>query len=168
MRKNRIIQLVCILLSILFLWFCLKTVLLIRFVPSESMMQTIMPNDILFVNHLAYKHNNIKRGDIIVFSEDGKDVVKRVIGLPDDIIEIKQNVVYVNGEALVEEYVVGNTVSNISSYTVPRDCYFVLGDNRENSNDSRLWDEPFLSKSNIKGRVFVSFGILPKPHIHAY
>jgi signal peptidase I len=117
----------------------------------------------------------IRRGDIIVFKypeDPNRDFVKRTIGLPGETIELRNKVVYVNGKALEESYVrflfpPGDTGAvaefdvrrNYGPVTVPADHYFMMGDNRDNSQDSRYWG--FMPRSYVKGKalfVYFSFG----------
>lgn len=116
-------------------------------VPTESMLPTIKPGDHLIVNRLPYYYRDPLRGEVIVF-EYGKDhLIKRVIGVPGDQIEIKNDEVYVNGQALDESNYISEkmktylfTGSDIKfPYIVPEGYYFVMGDNRLNSKDSRVF-----------------------------
>lgn len=106
----------------------------------------------LLVKKLQYTELN--RGDIVVFQRDGTLYVKRLIGLPGDIIYIDCGDVYVNGCLLEEEYVVH--ADNVSGqYFVPDNSYFLLGDNRANSADSRYWQYPFIEYKDVIGKVVV-------------
>lgn len=128
-------------------------------VPTPSMYPTIKENDRIFVSRI-YKPENLKRGDIVVFYFKEKDerLVKRLIGLPGDKVEIKSDgSVYVNDEKLDEPYV-KNPGGPGGTYDVPKESYFFLGDNRNNSLDSRLWNNPYISSSDILGKAqFVYF-----------
>ncbi|BCZ46624.1 hypothetical protein psyc5s11_26910 [Clostridium gelidum] len=105
-----------------------------------------------------YNMENTKRGSIIVFysQELDKLLVKRLIGIPGDKIEIKDGIVFVNGDRLEEDY-----VKNIDDYNgifeVPEGKYFFLGDNRPNSNDSRFWKNPYILSNDIEGKVQFRF-----------
>lgn len=123
------------------------------YIPSGSMIPTINIEDRLFVSRI-YNYNNLNRGDIIVFysEEFQESMIKRLIGLPGDIIEIKNGVVFVNEEELVEEYVIEK--DEYSGYfEVPEGKYFFLGDNRINSKDSRYWENPYISEKDIEGKA---------------
>ncbi len=124
-------------------------------IPSESMVPTLNVGDRLFVTRI-YNLEKLKRGDILVFhsEEKNEDMIKRLIGLPGDIIVISDGIVTVNGETLDEDYI--GTADNYSGeFTVPEGKYFFLGDNRYWSLDSRYWEEPYIDGSEIKGKAQV-------------
>ena len=136
------------------------------YVPTGSMIPTINENDKGLVS-VIYNTNNMKRGDIIVFysQEFSETFIKRLIGLPGDKIEIKNGIVFINGEQLQENYVKNKDKYN-GTFNVPEGKYFFLGDNRPNSKDSRLWKNPYVNSSDIKGKLqfrfypFKDFGIV--------
>lgn len=129
-------------------------------VPTGSMIATIMPKDKLFVNRL-YNTDNAKRGDVVVFKSEelNEKLVKRLIGLPGDTVEIKSSgEVYINGEKLDEPYAAPNSGCANQIFEVPEDCYFFLGDNRQNSYDARKWENPYINKKYVIGKAeFVFF-----------
>lgn len=142
-----------------------KVVLLNGFIPSASMEPTLMTDNLVIANRLAYNSSKTpQRGDIIVFMKtDEYDfcLVKRVIGLPGDNIKIKDNKVYLNDE-LYDEYGVGNTevlVDGHDEFNVPEGSIFVMGDNRENSLDSRYWDNPYVDLKDVIGKVFLEYSL---------
>lgn len=131
-------------------------------VPSGSMRDTIWEGDRLFGFRLAYKFSEPKRGDIIIFKfpdDETQNYVKRVIGLPNDIVQIKNGCVYINGEELDEPYIKDYILDDGETYTyiVPEDSYFMLGDNRNNSKDSRYWVNTFVKKEKIVAKVVVRY-----------
>lgn len=124
------------------------------YIPSESMVPTLKIGDQLFVTKI-YDTDKIKRGDIIVFYSDELNdlLIKRVIGLPGEIVDIKDGgKVYINGDLLDEPYV-KNTDPKGGTFKVPEGKYLFLGDNRSNSKDSRWWKNPYIDKSDIKGKA---------------
>ncbi|GAA0787862.1 signal peptidase I [Hathewaya limosa] len=123
-------------------------------IPSGSMRPTIMEGDKILVTRV-HNTDKLKRGDIIVFHSDELqlDLIKRLIGLPGDRIEIKENGdLYINGQKQNEPYVV-NQLGIESKFEVPEDKFLFLGDNRANSKDARLWDEPYISKDKVMGKA---------------
>jgi signal peptidase I len=120
-------------------------------VPTGSMIPTININDRLLVTKI-YNTNKLKRGEIVVFKskELNETLIKRLIGLPGDVVEVKDDGVYVNNAKLNEPYVV-NSGGKTGKYTVPEGKYFFLGDNRPISRDSRWWNDPYISASDIMG-----------------
>jgi signal peptidase I len=127
------------------------------YVPSESMLPTIMIGDQIFVTK-SYNKDNIKRGDIMVFysEERGELLIKRVIGLPGEKVEIKgDGSVFINGNVLEEPYVVHKD-NKTASFNVPEGHYLFLGDNRANSLDARYWKNPYISKDAIKGKARIT------------
>jgi signal peptidase I len=136
-----------------------------RYIPSESMVPTLEINDRLIIEKVSYHFHQPERGDIIVFwppetlkQKDPtlKDAfIKRVIGLPGDEVEVRGSKVYINGEALDENYIEAPPNYSLSARQVPQDSYLVLGDNRNNSFDSRYWG--FVPKDHIIGRAVVRF-----------
>ena len=129
------------------------------------MYATLHHSEFVLVNKLAYVRSEPRHGDIIVFNypeDPSEQFVKRVIAVPGDVIEIQQGVVYVNGEKIVEPYVTsgaqiaGLTVRDeLSDRVVPDGAYFVMGDNRRGSRDSREWG--FLPRKFIVGKVWVAY-----------
>ena len=131
-------------------------------VPSGSMRDTIWEGDRLFGFRLAYKFSEPKRGDIIIFKfpdDETQNYVKRVIGLPNDIVQIKNGRVYINGEELDEPYIKDYILDDGETYTyiVPEGSYFMLGDNRNNSKGSRYWVNTFVKKEKIVAKVVVRY-----------
>ncbi len=131
-------------------------------IPSASMEPTIMTGDRIFGWRLAYVTEEIERFDIVIFRypDDKRTLfIKRVIGLPGDVIDIHGGEVYVNGsETPLEDTfcsVQDQTEEGYLTYplTVPEGCYFMLGDNRTNSRDSRYWQNTFVEKDDILGKA---------------
>lgn len=131
-------------------------------VPTGSMKNTIMPNDRLIAFRLSYLFSSPERGDIIVFrAPDDEEMlyVKRIIGMPGETINIIDGKVYINDseQPLDDEYIMEDMLGSFGPYTVPEDSYFMLGDNRNDSQDSRYWDNTFLPKDNILGKAVFKY-----------
>jgi signal peptidase I len=150
------------------------------YIPSESMVPTLQRNDRVLVNKLSYKMHAVHRGDIVVFKAPKnieppvKDLVKRVIGLPGETVSGKDGHVYIDGKQLPEHYL-PNSPNSVSTFpnvkdltpppecpegsapvvpcTLPPNCYWVMGDNRTVSEDSRYFG--CIQKHDIVGRVFI-------------
>ena len=127
-------------------------------IVGSSMSPTYESREVVILNKLQYKLFKIKRFDIISFEYDStKYLIKRVIGLPGDTVEDKDNVLYVNGEEIEEEYLTESiktenfSLASLGYEKIPEDMYLVLGDNREDSLDSR--EIGLISKKDILGKV---------------
>ena len=132
-------------------------------ITGSSMERTLNGGDVVLVYDLAYALGNApQRGDIVecTFPERSGRYVKRLIGLPGDRIEIRENCVYINGEYLSESYV--SSVAEDYAIQLGADDYFVLGDNRADSYDSRAADMGTLKQENIHGRVLMKIAPLRK------
>ena len=134
-------------------------------VPSASMENNIMTGDRLFGNRLAYINEDVKRGDIVIFKfpdDESQLFIKRVIGLPNETVTIIDGKVYINDstEPLNEPYLAQEMVGTFGPYEVPDNCYFMLGDNRNYSRDSRFWENTYVSRDKILGKAL--FRYLPK------
>jgi signal peptidase I len=135
-------------------------------IPSGSMVPTLLPGDRVLVAKFWYWFQEPKRGQIMVFKypvDPQRDFVKRIVGLPGDVIEVRDGVVIVNGTSLSEPYVRNRDMFTLTEstvfpkipFTVPKDSFFVMGDNRPNSQDSRFWG--FVPKQNVRGPAFVRY-----------
>ncbi len=142
--------------------------------PHQVNGQSMEPNfhnaEYLMTDKISYKIGTPKRGDIVVFEAppaaecpdgSGCDFIKRVIGLPGDTVEVKNNHLYVNGEQLIEKYLDDSVLTQAGPYTqhgpitVPEGSYFVCGDNRPHSSDSRYWGP--VEMKLIVGKVFFRY-----------
>jgi len=126
-------------------------------VDGTSMRPTLEDGEFILVNRLAYRFGQVQRGDIIVFhypQEPKEELIKRVIGLPEDEVRIAQGTVSINGEALAEQYIAAPPEYS-GSWTVPEGYLFVLGDNRNNSSDSHQWG--MLPMENVIGRALLIY-----------
>jgi len=162
-----------------------------RVIPSSSMEKTLLIGDHLIMSRIGYDAGipftdlhvtlwrNPKRGQIIIFKPpfdpNQPDYVKRVIGLPGDIVDVREGAVWINGKRLEEPYTQGvsrpaspssyygefTDKGNVFPYKVPPDCYFAMGDNRQNSADSRYWG--CVPRRNIIGTPVIIYMSLDAP-----
>lgn len=149
--------LIAIVLALLFMQFIKPTI-----VQQTSMEPTLHPNDYLLLNKQAYRFSEPERGDIVVFHTDLKTesgteklLIKRIIGLPGETISIMDGGVYIDGNLIKEDYLPDDllTLGEVMDYKIPKSSYFVMGDNRPVSNDSRQLGT--IKKSRFIGKAFV-------------
>ena len=164
---------------------CLRASVVEAFkIPSSSMVPTLEIGDHILVSKLSYglrlplktdtlfNYSLPDRGDVVVFTkpddpltpeedESDKNIVKRVVGLPGDLVEVRGTKVYINDKEYKgdSQYAVWSSggVRDFPPTYVPENKVFLLGDNRDHSKDSRYWPDPFLSVSRIKGRAFIIY-----------
>lgn len=135
----------------------------VRYIPSESMTPTLQVGDRLIVEKLIYRLHPPKRGDIVVFKAPPElkarnlndDMIKRVIGIPGDVVVINRGTGFVNGQEIAQPYVQNSADYSYGPVKVPADSYFVLGDNRNHSYDSHIWG--FLPRKDIIGQAIFRF-----------
>jgi len=132
-----------------------------RYIPSSSMYPTLQIQDRLLINKLSHRFGELQRGDIIIFRPPPSvptrsDHVKRLIALPGDIVEVTNGVVYINGEAVQEDFIYGPPNYEIPPTEVPENSLFVLGDHRNFSNDSHQWVD-WVTKDDVRGKVFFRY-----------
>ena len=149
-----------IVLTIIFalvLFFLLQATVQSFIVVGVSMKPNFESGQRLLVNKATYYFHEPERGDVLIFKSPGSirdDYIKRLIGLPGDTVEIKNKAVFVNGDKLDETYIRNPPNYTIKEQKIPEDSYFVLGDNRNNSNDSHNgWVVP---RQNIIGKAWLS------------
>ncbi|HPF44258.1 MAG TPA: signal peptidase I [Syntrophomonadaceae bacterium] len=132
-----------------------------RIIPTGSMLPTVQLQDRVMVNKFIYRFTELQRGDVIVFAppeaiHSPDDYLKRVIGLPGETVEMKDGNVYINGQALNEPYIAEAVNYEFGPVVVPDDSLLVLGDNRNSSFDSHLWNA-WLKKDHVKGKAFMIY-----------
>ena len=136
-----------------------------RYIPSDSMLPTLETGDRLVNEKISYRFTSPKFGDIVVFqpppelqsrgySQD-QAFIKRIIGTPGDTVKIDDGKVYLNGNILQEDYIKEPPLQAFQLVRVPQNQYFMMGDNRNDSNDSRYWG--FLPKKNMIGKAIFRF-----------
>jgi len=158
---RNLVEWVVIAAGALLVAFIIKTFLLQAFyIPSLSMSPTLKVNDRVLVNKLSYDLHAVNRGDVVVFlspPNEGaktKDLIKRVIGLPGETVESRNGRMVIDGRVLDEPYLGADVFTGpVEKTTIPPGYYWVMGDNRTNSRDSRFFGP--ISKSLIVGRAFV-------------
>jgi signal peptidase I len=179
-KEAVIVVVVAVLVAVLLRTFVVQTF----FIPSGSMEPTLQIGDRILVNKLSYHLHGVDRGDIVVFSRppaencggpEVNDLVKRVIGLPGDVISLTGGYVYIDGKRLDETWLpsseqgitvagpAGNNSNLAQPFRVPTNHYFVMGDNRTDSCDSRYWGP--IAKSLIVGKVELRVWPLSSLHI---
>ncbi len=133
-------------------------------VKGNSMYPTLEDKDIMILDIISYKLKGVKRFDIVVVDQGDELIIKRVIGLPGDKIEYKYSELYVNGEPVTDPFATNNSFTEDISITIPEGEYYVLGDNRHNSLDSRTFGtfnkKQILGKTDFIVYPFNRFGIL--------
>jgi signal peptidase I len=130
-------------------------------IESDSMRPTLRPGQLALTTRLR-RTSTVRRGGLVVVDsrELGRRIVKRVIGLPGDRIRFHDGLVYVNDARYREPYAARSVFNGL--FQVPADRYFLLGDNREASSDSRSWVMPYLSRDQVKGKVHPLRTIRPR------
>ncbi len=136
-------------------------------IPSESMENTIMEGDQLFGNRLAYKNSDPERYDIVIFKYPDNEkqlFIKRVIGLPGETVNIVDGKVYINDDPtpLDDSFLPEKMEGDFGPYQVPEGCYFMLGDNRNWSNDSRSWTNTYVRRDQILAKAALRYWPLTK------
>jgi signal peptidase I len=136
-----------------------------RLIPSESMYPTLHTGDRLVVEKVSYRFHPPETGDIVVFEtppelqrrgyDKNQAFIKRIIGKPGEVISVANGKVYLNGQPLQEDYIAEPPNQPFPTVKIPEDEFFVMGDNRNDSNDSRYWG--FLPQQNLIGRATFRF-----------
>lgn len=165
---KELFQWVLVIIGAVILAFLIDTFVIVNAqIPSGSMENTIMTGDRVFGNRLAYKFSDPKRFDIIIFKypdDESQLFIKRIIGLPGETVEIHDGNIYINGsDTPLEDVDIKEPMEgSFGPYTVPEGCYFVMGDNRNNSRDSRYWENTFVSEDEILGKAVLRYWPLNK------
>jgi signal peptidase I len=141
-------------------------------VEGTSMVPLLSDQERIFVNKFVYRFEPIQRGDVVVFwypLDRSKSFIKRVVALPSELVEMRDGKLYVNGQLLPEQFVPREYMdgSSFGPYTIPDDQFFVMGDHRSSSNDSRVFGpvprEAIYGKAVFAYWPFERFGVIPEP-----
>ena len=139
--------------------FIFKYILMLNIIPSASMENTIMTGDVVIASR--WDRETVNRYDVMVFvpeDEPDKYYIKRVIGMPGETIVVDDGKVYADGVELDDEFIAeAMNSSGDGTYKVPENCYFMMGDNRNESFDSRFWDSKYVPLENMtaKARIII-------------
>ncbi len=148
-----------IILAVVIAWFVKSFIFQPFYIPSGSMEPTLLPQDRVIVNKFIYRFRPPQKGDIVVFvppNDLKRDYIKRVVAVGGETLEIIENEVYINGKKIVEPYRINSSdFSHYGPIKVPKNCVFVMGDNRPNSLDSRVFGP--LKTSQILGKAIAVY-----------
>lgn len=149
-----------IVLSLSVTWLVCSKIVTQAQVPTGSMEDTIDTGSRIILNRVAYLYGAPERGDIIAFAlpdDESRQLLKRIIGMPGEIIMSREGKVYIDGVVLEEPYLKEDCRIDFGPYEIPENCYFMMGDNRNNSWDSRFWNNKFVDRENITGKAELEF-----------
>ena len=135
------------------LWIVFHYIIFFAYVPTTSMVPTVPQKSVMLVSYL-HGEKEVERGDVVVFwSEEYQErMVKRVVGLPGEKIVLHQGELFINDEPYAEDYVINKDVRS-ATFEVPEGAYLFLGDNRDNSEDARWWNDPYIEAEELVGKV---------------
>ena len=155
-RIKRIIKELCPYIIVVIVVLLIKAYVMYPIqVKGDSMYPTLKDGDLMILNKLSYKFGDIHRFDIVVVDNGNSNIIKRVIGLPGEIVKFEDNKLYINGDQIEETFLPEGKITNDFEYKVADNCYFVMGDNRQISRDSRSFGCFDISK--IVGRTSFTF-----------
>lgn len=160
---REIISWLLVLISAFMIGNCLNWFVIMKAeIPSGSMEDTLQIGDRVLGFRLAYLFSEPERGDIVMFDfpdDESKIYIKRIIGLPGELVEVIEGKVYINGaeEPLEEDYLKELPSGTFGKFWVPEGHYFMLGDNRNNSWDSRKWDNKYVAREKIRCKAWFRY-----------
>lgn len=153
-KKNPLNTVLWLIAEFLILWIIFHYIIFFAYIPSTSMIPTVPEESVVLVTYL-HGDKAVERGNVVVFWSDEyqEQFIKRVVGLPGERVTIDdEGVVSINGTVLEEPYVMySDTMS--AEFEVPDDCYLFLGDNRNNSEDARWWEDPYIHSDDLVGKA---------------
>lgn len=159
--KELMSYIIIIIIAIIIALLLVNFVIINSRIPSGSMEPQIQVGDKLIGFRLSYAFSEPERGDVIIFKfpdDESQTFIKRIIGLPGEIVEIKNGHVYVSGDELTEDYIKEPMKAyEDMTFVVPADSYFVLGDNRNSSIDSRYWKNHFVHRDKILAKAIFRY-----------
>lgn len=163
-NKSQLIDFIkTIIIAILISFLITRIIIINAVIPSGSMENTVMTNDRIIAFRLSYLFSKPERQDIVILDSPNKNedklYLKRIIGLPGETINIIDGKVYINNEELPldEPYLKEDMLGSFGPYVIPDGYYFVMGDNRNNSIDSRDWENPFVEEDKILGKAVLRY-----------
>lgn len=161
--KKEVMEYIRMIAFVIVVVFVMNNVVLINAkIPSESMEKTIMTNDRIFGFRLAYQFQDPERYDIVIFKypDNPQELfIKRIIGLPGETVEIRDGKVYIDDaeKPLDDSFCPEIPLGDFGPYTVPEGSYFMLGDNRNYSKDSRFWEIKYVKEDQIVGKALIRY-----------
>ena len=159
-KIREIVEFIAIIVIVLLIKYFIVTPIRVN---QNSMNNTLFDKDIMILDKISYRFTKIKRFDIVVVKHNNEYLIKRVIGLPGETIKYENNQLYINNKLVEENFLHKDTKDYELTHSIPDDCYFVVGDNRPDSLDSRIFG--YVSKNEILGKTnlvifpFNHFGI---------
>lgn len=148
-----------ILIAVIMAFLIKNTVVASAKVPTGSMEETVMTGSRIIINRLSYVCSSPLRGDIVAFyyPDDGETLyLKRILGLPGETIEGIDGKIYIDG-AEIEDFTSNQFDENFGPFEIPDNCYFMMGDNRNNSWDSRYWENKYVNIEEIIGKAELEY-----------
>ena len=158
--------LIDILVSIFIVIALCRVLFMFSIVKGDSMSPNVQQGTIVIANRMSYRNQEIQRGDVVMAYHEDKVVIKRVIGLPGDKLYFKNGYVYLNNEVVRETYLEGDAALTYCTeeFDVPEGYYFLMGDNRPESYDSRFYLDPYINTDDIIGKIILQIGTEVKPY----